>query len=204
MRRHPLDIRISIHASRPSLRKFQGIVDTSKTRRHIRIRSIRQQLRARLLQRRPDLPRTIQPLRNIHTLVPPQRRGRAHRALGASREQVGLISILPDQQPSRQGLARERHGVEQRLPAGGAGGVAAQPHVEAVRELGVGPLRVRLEVAGPDGDGRGVVGGARIVEGAVQREGQRGVVQRVVLRVAPDADVRLGAGEVADVVEQVV
>jgi hypothetical protein len=71
-----------------------------------------------------------------------------------------------------------------------------------VAELDVLPGVVRLKVGRPDAYGGGVVGGPRGVEGALEGVRQRGVVEGVVLGVAANADVRLGAGEASDVVQE--
>ncbi len=69
-------------------------------------------------------------------------------------------------------------------------------------EADVLPGAVRLKVGRPDGDGGGVVGRAGRVDSAIESEGQGSVVEGVVLGVAADADVGLGAGDAADVVQQ--
>jgi len=70
--------------------------------------------------------------------------------------------------------------------------------------FGVGECVIGIEEGGAYEDGCGIVGRAGVVVSAVDGGPEGGVVEGVVLGVASDADVRFGACEVADVVEEVI
>lgn len=82
--------------------------------------------------------------------------------------------------------------------------VAAEAQVQAVGEFGARPGVVRLKVGRADVDGGWVVWGSLRVDDADEGGLLRGVPEGVVLGVAADADEWLGAGDGAEVVEQVV
>lgn len=152
-----------------------------------------------LPNRLADVPRRVEPLFDVRSLIPGRR---PDGPLRRGAKQVRLVAVLPSIRLALQGATSQRHGIEERLPAGRA--VAAEAHVEAVREADAeaGPCRVRLEVRGADGDGRGVVWGAGGVDGADEGRGLGGVEEGVVLGVAADADVGRG-GEAGEVGEEV-
>ena len=188
------DALLVLEAGRPCCGGLQAVGNAGKGRGHVPVG----ELRAVLVEESLDGARAILPLRNIRTLTPVRR---PHGPLGRRRVQIGLVAVSPDiQLAAPESLAGQGHGIQQGLPA--ARPVPAEAQVEAVGKLDLLPGVVGLKVRRSDGDGRGVVVGPRGVEGALEGVRQRGVVEGVVLGVAANTNVRLGAGEASDVVQE--
>ena len=70
-------------------------------------------------------------------------------------------------------------------------------------ELGVLEGIVGFKEGGPNEDGGWVIRRTFRVDRAIQTVGQRGIVQGIVLRIAADADVRLGTNDLAQVIQEI-
>ena len=141
------------------------------------------------LEQRLDGSCPVQPLPNIGALVPARW---SDRSLSGGGEQVGLVAVSPEiQLPTAQGSTCQRNSVEEGLPALGV--VPAQTQIKAVGEFDVVEGAVGLEVGGADCDGGRVVWRTGRVNGAVYGDGERGIVEGVVLSVSAHADVGFGS-----------
>ncbi len=194
-----VDVAASVQHEAPGILSVQGVVAVVVGRRH-ELAQLRPQVWAVLLHLPANLARAIEPLVGV-LLGAPGRRPRGGPVLAD--KVVGLVAVLVGVKVvAANGLAGERRSVDERLPA--LCRPAALGQVEAVRELDAGPGLVRVEKRRAEVDGGWVVVGPRRVVGAVELRLQRRVVQRIVLRVAADADVRLRARVLLNVLQEVV